>query len=69
MAPAVAPDIIMAIGLLGLYPPWVTLGLHSVLCRTSSSARRSSPRWSGRAWASSDPSLEEASRDLGAGRL
>ncbi len=70
MGPAVAPDIIMAIGLLGLYTTvGLTLGLHSVLLShivfgTALVAAVVRARLG-----HTDPHLEEASRDLGASQL
>ena len=67
LGPAIAPDIIMAIGLLVLYSTLgLTLGLHSVLLShvvfgTAFVAAVVKARLN-----HVDPSLEEASRDLGA---
>ncbi len=67
LGPAIAPDIIMAIGLLALYSTMgLTLGLHSVLLShvvfgTAFVAAVVKARLN-----HVDPSLEEASRDLGA---
>jgi len=70
MGPAVAPDLVMAIGLLGVYTTvGLTLGLHSVLLShvvfgTALVAAVVRARLG-----HVDPSLEEASRDLGASQL
>ena len=67
LGPAIAPDIIMAIGLLALYSTMgLTLGLHSVMMShvvfgTAFVAAVVKARLN-----HVDPSLEEASRDLGA---
>lgn len=67
MGPAIAPDIVMAIGLLALFSTLgMTLGLHSVLLAhvvfgTALVAAVVKARLG-----HTDPSLEEASRDLGA---
>ena len=67
MGPAIAPDIVMAIGLLALYvTAGVTLGLHTVLLShivfgTAFVAAVVKARLG-----HMDPSLEEASMDLGA---
>jgi spermidine/putrescine transport system permease protein len=66
LGPAIAPDIVMAIGLLALYSTLgLTLGLHSVLLShvvfgTAFVAAVVKARLN-----HVDPSLEEASRDLG----
>lgn len=67
IGPAIAPDIVMAIGLLALFATvGMTLGLHSVLLAhivfgTALVAAVVKSRLG-----HTDPSLEEASRDLGA---
>ena len=67
LGPAIAPDIVMAIGLLAFYATiGLTLGLHSVLLShvvfgTAFVAAVVKARLN-----HADPSLEEASRDLGA---
>lgn len=67
IGPAIAPDIVMAIGLLALFATMgMTLGLHSVLLAhivfgTALVAAVVKSRLG-----HTDPSLEEASRDLGA---
>jgi spermidine/putrescine transport system permease protein len=67
LGPAVAPDIVMAIGLLAFFTATgLTLGLHSVLLAhvvfsTAFVAAIVTARLG-----HTDPSLEEASRDLGA---
>ncbi len=67
IGPAIAPDIVMAIGLLALFATLgMTLGLHSVLLAhivfgTALVAAVVKARLG-----HTDPSLEEASRDLGA---
>lgn len=67
LGPAIAPDIVMAIGLLALFATLgMTLGLHSVLLAhivfgTALVAAVVKARLG-----HTDPSLEEASRDLGA---
>ncbi|CAN5824392.1 ABC transporter permease [soil metagenome] len=67
LGPAIAPDIVMAIGLLAMYSTLgLTLGLHSVLLShvvfgTAFVAAVVKARLN-----HVDPSLEEASRDLGA---
>ena len=70
MAPAVLPDLVLAIGLLVFYalvePPSACTRCCS---RTPSSAWRSSRRSCAPGWRTLDTSLEEASRDLGAGRF
>jgi spermidine/putrescine transport system permease protein len=70
LGPAIAPDIVMAIGLLAFYTTvGLTLGLHSVLLShvvfgTAFVAAIVTARLG-----HVDPSLEEASRDLGAGKV
>lgn len=70
LGPAIAPDIIMAIGLLALYSTvGLTLGLHSVLLShvvfgTAFVAAVVKARMN-----HVDPSLEEASQDLGATKV
>ncbi len=67
IGPAIAPDLVLAIGLLSLFAlTGVTLGLHSVLLGhtvfgTAFVAAVVRTRLGG-----TDPALEEASRDLGA---
>lgn len=70
LAPAIVPDIVLAIGLLALYSlVSLTLGLHSVLLAhvvfcTAFVAAVVKARLG-----HLDPSLEEAARDLGAGAV
>lgn len=70
LGPAIAPDIVMAIGLLAFYTAvGMTLGLHSVLLShvvfgTAFVAAIVTTRLG-----HVDPSLEEASRDLGASKV
>jgi spermidine/putrescine transport system permease protein len=70
LGPAIAPDIVLAIGLLAFYATiGLTLGLHSVLLAhvafgTAFVAAVVKARLN-----HVDPSLEEASRDLGAGAV
>lgn len=66
--PAVLPDIVLAIGLLTFYSfVSATLGLHSVLLAHSVFGVAFVTAVVGARIAHLDPSLEEASRDLGAG--
>jgi spermidine/putrescine transport system permease protein len=67
LGPAIAPDIIMAIGLLSFYVTvGLTLGLHSVLLSHVVFGTAFVAAVVGTRLNHVDPSLEEASRDLGA---
>lgn len=67
MAPAILPDLVLAIGLLALYSLIsVTLGLFSVLIAHSVFGMAFVVAVVRARMAQIDPSLEEASRDLGA---
>ena len=66
--PAILPDIVMAIGLLALFSLMsMTLGLHSVLLSHVVFGMAFVTAVVRARLSQSDPSLEEASRDLGAG--
>jgi spermidine/putrescine transport system permease protein len=70
LGPAVAPDIVMAIGLLALYISMgLTLGLHSVLLSHAVFGTALVTAIVRARLGHMDPSLEEASRDLGANAL
>jgi spermidine/putrescine transport system permease protein len=67
LGPAVAPDIVVAIGLLAFYATvGLTLGLHSVLLAHVAFGTALVAAVVKARLGQSDPSLEEASRDLGA---
>ena len=68
IAPAILPDLLLGIGLLTLFALLsVTLGLHSVVIAHAVFATAFVTAIVLARMASLDPSLEEASRDLGAG--
>src|SRR5690606_29727875 len=68
IAPAVLPELVLGIGLLTLFALLsVTLGLHSVVIAHAVFATAFVTAIVLARMASLDPSLEEASRDLGAG--
>lgn len=68
IAPAILPDLLLGIGLLTLFALLgVTLGLHSVILAHGVFATAFVTAIVLARMASIDPSLEEASRDLGAG--
>lgn len=68
IAPALLPDLLLAVGLLSLFSLLgVTLGLHSVIIAHVTFAMAFVTAIVLARLASLDPSLEEASRDLGAG--
>lgn len=68
VVPAILPDIVMAIGLLALFSLMsMTLGLHSVLLSHVVFGMAFVTAVVRARLSQSDPSLEEASRDLGAG--
>ncbi|MEV6342872.1 ABC transporter permease [Actinoplanes sp. NPDC051851] len=68
--PVILPDIVMAIGLLAFYTLiQLTLGLYSVLLAHAVFGTAAVAAVVRTRLASSDPSLEEASRDLGANGL
>ncbi len=70
LGPAVAPDIVMAIGLLALYVTLgMTLGLYSVLLSHAVFGTALVTAIVRARLGHMDPSLEEASRDLGASAL
>ncbi len=70
IAPALLPDILLAIGLLSLFSLLgVTLGLHSVIIAHTTFAMAFVTAIVLARLANLDPSLEEASRDLGAGAV
>ena len=68
IAPAILPDLLLGIGLLTFFSLLgITLGLHSVILAHSVFATAFVTAIVLARMASLDPSLEEASRDLGAG--
>lgn len=68
IAPALLPDLLLAIGLLSLFALLqVTLGLHTIVVAHSVFAMAFVTAIVLARLANLDPSLEEASRDLGAG--
>lgn len=68
IAPALLPDLLLAIGLLSLFSLLtITLGLHTVIIAHTVFAMAFVTAIVLARMASLDPSLEEASRDLGAG--
>jgi spermidine/putrescine transport system permease protein len=68
IAPALLPDLLLAIGLLSLFALLqVTLGLHTIVLAHSVFAMAFVTAIVLARLANVDPSLEEASRDLGAG--
>lgn len=68
IAPALLPDLLLAIGLLSLFSLMtITLGLHTVIIAHTVFAMAFVTAIVLARMASLDPSLEEASRDLGAG--
>ncbi|GAA1956251.1 ABC transporter permease [Agromyces allii] len=68
IAPAILPDLLLGIGLLTLFSLLgITLGLHSVILAHGVFATAFVTAIVLARMASLDPSLEEASRDLGAG--
>ena len=70
LAPAVLPDIVLAVGLLALYTfLGTTLGLHSVLLSHALFCMAFVTAVVRARLQSVDPSLEEAARDLGSSRL
>ncbi|MDF2733237.1 MAG: ABC-type transporter, integral rane subunit [Desertimonas sp.] len=70
LAPAVLPDIVLAVGLLTLYTfVGTTLGLHSVLLSHALFCMAFVTAVVRARLQSVDPSLEEAARDLGSSRL
>ncbi len=70
LAPAVLPDIVLAVGLLTLYTfLGTTLGLHSVLLSHALFCMAFVTAVVRARLQSVDPSLEEAARDLGSSRL
>lgn len=70
IAPALLPDLLLAIGLLSLFSLLqVSLGLHSVILAHTVFAMAFVTAIVLARMAGLDPSLEEASRDLGAGPL
>ncbi len=70
IAPAILPDLLLGIGLLTLFSlASVTLGLHSVILAHGVFATAFVTAIVLARMANLDPSLEEASRDLGAGAV
>ncbi|WP_200953325.1 ABC transporter permease [Agromyces sp. Root81] len=70
IAPAILPDLLLGIGLLTLFSlATVTLGLHSVILAHGVFATAFVTAIVLARMANLDPSLEEASRDLGAGAV
>jgi len=70
LAPALLPDLLLAIGILSLFTLLNgTLGLHSVIMAHTTFAMAFVTAIVLARMASLDPSLEEASRDLGAGAV
>lgn len=70
IAPALLPDLLVAVGLLSLFSLLsVTLGLHSVVLAHITFAMAFVTAIVLARLANLDPSLEEASRDLGAGGI
>lgn len=68
LAPALLPDLLLGIGLLSLFSLLgITLGLHSVLMAHAGFSTAFVTAIVLARMANVDPSLEEASRDLGAG--
>ena len=68
--PALLPDLLLAIGLLSLFSLLsVTLGLHTVIIAHTTFAMAFVTAIVLARLANLDPSLEEASRDLGAGAV
>ncbi len=70
IAPALLPDLLLAIGILSLFSLLsATLGLHSVILAHTAFAMAFVTAIVLARMATLDPSLEEASRDLGAGAV
>jgi spermidine/putrescine transport system permease protein len=70
LAPALLPDLLLAIGILSLFTVLNgTLGLHSVIIAHTTFAMAFVTAIVLARMATLDPSLEEASRDLGAGAV
>lgn len=70
IAPALLPDLLLAIGLLSLFSLLsITLGLHTVIIAHTTFAMAFVTAIVLARLANLDPSLEEASRDLGAGAV
>lgn len=70
VAPALLPDLLLAIGILSLFTLLnATLGLHSVILAHTTFAMAFVTAIVLARMATLDPSLEEASRDLGAGAV